>query len=950
MEIIYEQCATLEASLHKDSSDIQLNQRIYVSYHNKVHQDLSAILAENQSPDDKITQLEEYLVSNWQMIKGSLLCYTNTPDDPVTILMVSIAELIASNKKRVAAAVLMPNIKFKKHYGDKELGYTLPSSKNLTEIIRTHSAVGPYLLPVALLSEMNNGGLRNPFWDPCDEKTHKDHEISKQQLEALAEHSELSQAVHNNWGALQEIKNDESTLLGQLRGLVKNLYLNSAAMLGSEESAGSFGYSAIINCFSYYDKLNPASKDSLPQDLKDEVENLFKLSGDHEKNAANPMQTCLATRKQTLEPLVESNSEILSGITLGEPCKKDLIADAQTEFDKSKEALLRAIQRNEYSGSGGIRRITKTLLQELKIKFDTSNPSNARYIKELTDDTFKELFGDKGSTNIIIEQDFQQGISLYNFTMRLWNLSPTKIKIILQKATNIDKVVKNSQDFSGLMMLFASDLEKSEAIYAGLKDHLSDLIKYGHDFKSILEHLSETQRGVVFERFKGRLPAIIKNGHDFECVLKHLTETQRGVIFESIKGHLNTIIMYTSDFGHVLKHLTETQRGVVIESLKGPLHAIINNGHNFTNILVNLTEPERTVVIDSFENRLPAIIKNSRDFGYVIEHLTETQRTVVIDSLKGSLPKIIKGGYDFGCVVEHLTETQRTVVFDSLKGSLPNIIKGGSAFQCVVEHLTETQRGVVLESFKNRLPAIIKNCHDFRSVLKHLTETQRGVVFESFENRLPAVIKNGHDFEGVLKHLTETQRGVVFESFENRLPALIKNGYDFECVLKHLTETQRGVVFDCFKNRLPDIIKDGDDFKCVVEHLTKTQIDAVLNILKDHLVVQLNAISNSAITKRKNTLFSSTSDIKSNAFTEMVNVIQGAPPALYKELLNHASQTDIAKCRYNSQPSVETKMSQAFSTAAHITDDFIMDGFSASAYDATKGNHGFTFRFSGRIH
>ena len=250
-----------------------LRETIEVVYSKRVLAGLEQITTHAPSEEDVtqylIDKLTLFLKENWVLINGNLLSYTALPNSDVTDLLVVIAVNIAQDKKsrdkRLSAIqLLMPTVSLESLKPESYTSFdTIIDYLQIKEILQTHvlGYKGLYLLPIKLLTELNlsveRNRLYNPYFDCFVPHPPETVTVNSEEFSRLVGHDSLTQALVDQKQAYESLTSDTSSLLGQLRQLIRNLEIHSASGLGEETNASGGAYPAIISFMNYFAQLEP---------------------------------------------------------------------------------------------------------------------------------------------------------------------------------------------------------------------------------------------------------------------------------------------------------------------------------------------------------------------------------------------------------------------------------------------------------------------------------------------------------------------------------------------------------------------------------------------------------------------------------------------------------------------------------------------------------------------
>ena len=777
----------------------QYTHRIILNYINKVLSDLDSILAKNSQNSEKFIEvLILFLAKNWELTKGSMLCYTALPHHDITQLLCDIAEYVAKNNGTSAINVLMPDVSC-----ESLLPHLYPNLDEvaLREVIITHILGSDlyYLTPILLLTktpiEELNKKLANPYYD-FDSHEQSLQYLSNEDLKLLHNHSYETALILDTANQYKILAENKDTLLGQLNKFVSALAYNSAKAIGYEESAGEGGYTAIVNFMKYWDSLDIAD---IPSPIIEEI-NLIKNLGSDKTKMGN-IASCFSTRREVLLTIINKNREKLASISLNGKAQEKQISIVLNVFNEATAHLERHLNEKKYSGCDQ-RGITSKIINSLGVNLECNN------IIELT--------------------ALLKGISAREVLL-LCDLKDTSKKIV-RAISNVENVILLATELSD---------EVLKSVFLGIKNDITDIIRSIADFRAIFIALNSSQCLIVCEVLKEQLLSITEDIFYFREILRDLTLEKKSVIFENIKENLLSIIKDPYSFKIIFEYLTPEQCSVGCEVVKEKLPTMINSACDLSEVIQYLTPEQCTVICKALKEKLPVFIKSVSDFRIILQYLTPNQRGVIYEFVKEKLPVIINSAYDLNEVIQYLTPEQCTVVCKALKEKLSTLIKSASDFKIILQYLTPNQRGVIYEFVKEKLPVIINSAYDFRELIQYLTPEQCTVVCKALKEKLSVIIEDPFDFKIIVRYLTFDQFVVVCEFL--KLPTIINSAYDFKIIIESLSPEQCNLVCEILKERLSDIINSSYDFTTVVEFLNPNECNVVCEILRERLSDIINS-------------------------------------------------------------------------------------------------------------
>lgn len=351
---------------------------IFLSYRFRIITQLKEIFQNYQNEEELLKNLSLFLSNNWDLVKGSVLCYTALPENEITQLLCDVAQYIAQKHTDLAPIqILMPNIRCDSLFPNE---YPNLDKADLTQVIKTHvlSQNCNFLIPVSLLADDNlaTPGFPNIYFD-CFNDDVSSQSLTDLEIKLLAQHSDETRAIWDAKKQYESVLEDKDSLLGQLNQLIKGLALNDATVRGQETDAGRHIYSDIINFNHYWQNLSCHKK--LPAELVYEINILLNFATPEEnpennrfRNHNNLIETCIATRRKSLKEAISGHEELLAGISITAEQKQNRLDEFKKLLNEAKNNLRYCLKNNRYSGQDQ-QGITLKILDELKIELRLNN-------------------------------------------------------------------------------------------------------------------------------------------------------------------------------------------------------------------------------------------------------------------------------------------------------------------------------------------------------------------------------------------------------------------------------------------------------------------------------------------------------------------------------------------------------------------------------------------------
>lgn len=458
---------------------------------------LNATLDEAQLLD----ALQNLLIENWDLIQGTALSYTALANNLATQLLANIAIFIAEKKlilspesPLIPLALLMPGLSLDSL--NDELYPHIDAATNIPYILHTSIYSRCALLPVRLLTSLDNKVIYNPYYDYHKADQMAD-QLSAEELDRLRQHSNLAAEVLEAKKYYDLLLSDTSHLLGHLNQLCRDLYLNNAyGGVGTHDNAGAGAYPAILSFSMYYTCLTTEDIARIPEPVKVEIDKLLQLSSDPKVNinATQQIETCIANRRHDLLQAMDAHESSLSRIgTMSSDRKADLLAHAKADFiaakDRLKAALDRAVVKiNSYKGCEKLG-LTKGLIDALGIHLSFNSLQDIDCLKELDAADITCVMADEGLRG----QFFEQITLMDDLVLLARELSLHQLRALFNILSTQLKAEINT-DEAQIALLRTFDPERCRVIC----DALTLSIETPEKFIEFVQALSPHQMGVIF--------------------------------------------------------------------------------------------------------------------------------------------------------------------------------------------------------------------------------------------------------------------------------------------------------------------------------------------------------------------------------------------------------------------------------------------------------------------
>lgn len=814
---------------YQDLESDDLKQNLILSYYQHILSHLNQAFNDNKDNiDNFLIKATDILAENWELVRGSLLCYTNLPTSDVTLCLCSIADFIAGHRKELDAAnplkFLMPTVQTESLF-PAQYPHLCPNppqmemqDENITlaRIIKTHilSTDGKYLIPVSILlklnenSQLNNKGypenLVNPYFDGLTYPEDCPY-IQSEEFFRLIEHSPKARAFYDAKVAFDIACQDKRNLLGQMRELNRILYYSSVQVSGKEEKAGDSAYLAISNFFEYYNAIDSTAKNRIPRQVKKEIETLFHFAAS--KNNERNIGSCLATRRTGLLEAIQDQESILSEIGLNKNLQTERIEKAKYQLKAAREALELDPFGEDQLG------LQFRLLQSLNLSFECLQEDDLVFFYKLQPQEIIQFLQDENIQGDVLE--IINEIALWVIICH--NLSPHRLEAFLSVVGDLlwEKLIKTAADLSHLIS--SLDNERCELIFKNTQRIIA-LIKTPTQFARLVEHLNDSQKNILFEILKLHLTMIIMSPHDLSVVFKQLNETQRQIIFELLKPSLPHLIKRAVDFSQMGFSLSTEQHRELFKIFHSQLPSLIKTAKDAYDIFKYLTSAEKKIIFEPQRQKLIALIHTPEDLSCLIHYL-EPGDCLDLCLIFAKNPHFIPNTQTFLKTIQSLNSPQKDIFYEVYKYLLPQLIKNTKELKDILLPLNTMQREETFKICNQPQFCFIQSLHHFEQILPLLTPTQADEFFTAHQEKICSFIANSEELNMILKLLSARGCFDACQFFKKYRPHLLSNSKHLASLLYNLDESHSAAVYEVYKTEIAGLIRSNRDIQHILTHL-----------------------------------------------------------------------------------------------------------------------------------
>ncbi|ABS77079.1 hypothetical cytosolic protein [Coxiella burnetii Dugway 5J108-111] len=587
----------LKKNKHTNNNPNDFIDYVILKYEQFVIKNLDKIFesyAESKDKEKLVSNLEKFLKINWEIVKGSLLCYTALPTHRITEHLCKITEYVENQTGKASINVLMPTIKCDSFSPTKHPNL---DETDLENCIKTHIYIRAesydYLVPVSLLTDISidfeydrlpncyyelpeHEGETPNFGIPSKIEFNDSAYLSDVDTKRLVSHSEKTQAIWDTREKYFSTIAQEPSLLEKLTMLAQKLSINGRHYRGRDAKAAEGVYLDIIAFIEYSDQLKP---ENIPAPVKILIDRIKKVTSTTEK--VEEGERCIAALSEDVRKLIGTHAKNLAVVRINSDTKNNQAMELRDKFEDKKEDLKRVVTNGQYSGKDSLG-LTLSVIQTLGIDLERLNDF----------ETFVRIFKYFNAADVAYLQ--REGISR-NFTMLISTaenfidffaqVDPLLFKEFLISIRDdiTTSILKKQGDLIAILM----DLkpESCRIFCRVLNDKLSSFIKGVQEVEQLFKHLPSDKCVVVFDELKEVILPFVKSAQDFACLFQHFPLNQRFSIFNEFKKIVLSLIKDAQDFRTIFQHFSADQRIIIFEELKNRIRVLIKNPQDLAIIL-----------------------------------------------------------------------------------------------------------------------------------------------------------------------------------------------------------------------------------------------------------------------------------------------------------------------------------------------------------------------------
>lgn len=619
---------------------LSISERIIHAYHQRTIDKISNILSNKlQSETEKVAAFQALLTENWGFIKGTLLTYTALPDHPATSLWIKISKYVSAHTEEPIITCLMPTVSTDSLSDDYP---DLTQHLSIRTLLRTHvlSDKSEYAIPVTQLKQYDLGNgpigrLLNPYFD-FSVHPGEYAQLSTDEMARLKSHSAETEALFNLIDEYHRLLNSEDNLLAKLQELLRLMTANSVNGIGQEMIAGRGGMIAVLNFFTYYHALSPENLAAVPDSVRNQLDILLKHSTpqpvldirgqpvlDPEgrpkiKLLNTDINACLALRSKLLKIAIKDNETALHQIGLSESTKSAKCEELASGIRNALEN----IASTHYRGHERLG-FTTHILATLNIPFSFV-------------DAELDLFNFIPPNEVALF--FKQNQLALEFIRKFNTIDELAYVLLIWNPQTIEAVFRTIGDRIGMALslfnanrdhffylISSLDLEKTEAIFQGLKSIMHRLVRCSgtpKDFFILPAEHCKLYFKHTHDHWARELNSLSFIVEFFNLQQMHLTHcrmamTELGDIIEAQLVSLDSLHFLVSKF-------TASLFALFCEAYLMRITRFATDTQSFFNTYSIIPDQHKVQFIAIISPQLLAIIPTQEQLKQLIEHLNPT--------------------------------------------------------------------------------------------------------------------------------------------------------------------------------------------------------------------------------------------------------------------------------------------------------------------------------------
>ena len=831
---------------------------LYERYRKNVEAQLIQIIQDNTTERQQINALSDFLKAHYQFIQGTCLDYVAIPQHPVTMTLTRIAEMIASTTQTPAIQLLMPGIATE----SMKEGYVNLTDLPIPFILQSHIALKEaYLAPVVSLIEYIQAPSEK-LYAPYTLEDYLPQALSSSDIQALFQHSSITQELHDAFRTVQSLTTQASNLLGQLNILGQKLkFYDAHGGIGRQDNAASGAYQSIMDFMQYYLSLEPCALliNKTPPQIADLPEDKNIGYAFHEDRLY-----FLNRHEDTVTPITEVEQSAKFNVQL---------ARYKQLSDVPEGLSLPTIVKTDdghYTFFPGQRRLNTEQVHCIDLNFPADdkriiNCSESNIPKQVFDaikteyraPLFADLFHQKFSENKTISQEDLAWIDIH--TEHSFMNGYTKVPVELRREIELvwqlfHNPAKNIEATRNMATCIGTRGESIRSLTQTLQGQLIKISASPEQQLHLLDEanqnlqsrLQELQAALDNQTYQGQDPHLslnlgILNRFNKSIsiqsmadvyILNNFAPKDLMVLLDSIpilKESLNSQLRVSENIVMYLNDIPEQTLAVILPLISEQLSL---NIQRYPAMLGMLTPSKIDIILQQSCN----IITHSNTFIIIYNGLSQAHQQQLIESFQGRWQDLIRYSSDLRGIYEKLSIKHQQLMIESFQGRWQYLIKYSSDFKTIYQTLSIEHQNQLFEFFQGCWEYLIKDVFHFRRIYKTLSIEHQNQLFESFQGRWQYLIKYSSDFKTIYQTLSIEHQNQLFEFFQGCWEYLIERDFDFINIYSSLSREHRNQLFELFQGRWQDLIKRDCEFHFIYSTLSiEHRKQLIVSLLSDAL-------------------------------------------------------------------------------------------------------------------
>ena len=674
---------------------------------------------------------------------------------------------------------------------------------SIEQCLRTHirGRDGLYLIPVSVLENLELG-MSRPLLNPSYHERYlsEDHIfLNNDELSRLEAHSDLTMALFEANRQYDVLSNDKSSLLGQLRNLLRLLDFNSVDGRGAEMDAAFGAYPAISDFINYYNCLTEEQIDQFPQGLREQINLLIQYGSDSKQNTKGTMntETCIAKRRNAIYENIMGHEALLANIAMSNDTKAKLIESATASFHAAKSSLMKVITENIYRGQDRLI-ITRRLMSALNVRWTINSMDDLKLITQLSVDEISEVLQDV-ALKIAVKQ---QLLTIEKIVLFIIATPAEKVKVFLSAMrAEIFIKIKNSIDLASL--LISLEIDKIEAVLNSLDQQYPKFLCSGDGMGKLLYYLTPAKCNAVLSVCSSQFPIWFNKPTAIRNVLTALSKEQTDVVVNAIQNQILKVCQTAKVVRELFDKLDDSSHAAVFQVIKNTLPQLCNNMQNVRDVFANLDIEQRSFVATAIQDKWPELVVKICDLRDALSCVPETHVAYVFSVLKRNLPYLCSKIQSLGVFCDTivcLKGADNDYLYKIAKNKLLKLCSNMTAVTKLITVLSKEQRTDLLHAIKDNLSQFnYLTVSDVRDLVVYLSEDQRILVLCALHQKLPQLCENIKNVTDLLSFFPSSQYNSILYPLRHKLHILCQSEQSIVSLLSMCHEEQRTIVFNILK-------------------------------------------------------------------------------------------------------------------------------------------------------